>query len=43
MNPVLYAFSGGLTIGVFLSSVFYAVGYVISLLIGIMRGTTKYV
>lgn len=43
MNEVLYAFSGGMTIGVFLSSVFYVVGYVISLLIGIMRGTTKYV
>ena len=43
MNPVLYAFSGGLTIGVFLSSVFYMVGYVISLIIGIMRGSTKYV
>lgn len=43
MNPFLYAFSGGLTIGIFLSSVFYSVGYLIYVIISILKGTTKYV
>ena len=41
-NPVLYVMSAGMTVGVFMSLVFYSLALVISMLKKIMLGVTRF-